>query len=73
MKPIVDGLIEEYQGKVKFYYVDVENQSYVNLFASYRVNAVPTFAFINSDGTLNAYFVGGMSKEELVQKIEALK
>jgi thioredoxin-like negative regulator of GroEL len=73
MKPIVDGLINEYQGKVKIYYVDVENQSYVDLLAAYRVNAVPTFAFINSDGTLNDYFVGGMSKEELVQKIEALK
>lgn len=73
MKPIVDGLIEEYAGKVKIYYVDVENPKYAELLAAYRVNAVPTFAFINKDGSLSDYFVGGMSKEELVQKINNLK
>ncbi|MCX7832269.1 MAG: thioredoxin family protein [Actinobacteria bacterium] len=73
MKPIVDGLIEEYSGKVKFYYVDVEKQEFVDLFSAYRVNAVPTFAFINNDGSLNDYFVGGMSKDELKQKIDNLK
>lgn len=73
MKPIVDGLIKDYSGKVRFYYIDVENASYSELLYAYRVSAVPTFAFINKDGTLNDYFVGGMSKEELINKVEALK
>jgi thiol-disulfide isomerase/thioredoxin len=73
MKPIVDGLIEEYSGKIRFYYVDVENASNSELLAAYRISAVPTFAFVNKDGTLSDYFVGGMSKEELVSKIDALK
>lgn len=73
MKPIVDGLIEEYSGKVKIYYVDVEKPNFAELLSAYRVSAVPTFAFINKDGSLNDYFVGGMSKEDLKQKIEALK
>ncbi len=73
MKPIVDRLASEFRGKVDVYIVDVETQKYVDLIAAYRVNAIPTFAFVNSDGALNDYFVGGMSEEDLKNRFEALK
>lgn len=73
MKPIVDGLIEEYKNVVTIYYVDVEKPDFSELISAFRINAVPTFAFVNSDGTLNDYFVGSLSKDELKKKIEQLK
>ncbi len=73
MKPIVDRLASEFRGKVDVYIVDVETQKYVDLIAAYRVNAIPTFAFVNSDGALNDYFVGGMSEEDLNIRFDALK
>lgn len=73
MKPIVDGLIQEYEGKVDIVYVDVDDSDNQELTASFRVNAVPTFAFVNSDGSVKEVFVGGMYENVLRQKIDSLQ
>lgn len=73
MKPIVDGLIKEYEGKVDIVYVDVDDASNQELITAFRINAVPTFAFVNSDGSVKEVFVGGMYENVLKQKIGSLK
>lgn len=73
MKPIVDGLINEYEGKVDIVYVDVDDPNNQELTAAFRINAVPTFAFVNSDGSVKELFVGGMYENVLKQKIDSLQ
>jgi thiol:disulfide interchange protein len=75
MKPVVDGLKAEYAGKVDFQRLDTtagnaETDRLANLF---QVQYVPTFVFVNADGTTSDLVVGGTTADVLRAKLNALK
>lgn len=73
MKPVVDGLQKEYEGKVEFRLLNVEtDQEAVELANEMGVTAVPTFVFVNSNGIPAGTQVGGMSEADLRARLDAL-
>ena len=75
MKPIVDGLRKQYEGKVEFriYNVDSPGSEGVELANKMGIQYVPTFVFANADGSIVEQKVGELSKDTLVAKLNALK
>lgn len=74
MKPVVDGLQKEYDGKVEFRLYNVEkDQAGVELANELGVTAVPTFLFVNSDGVQAGTQIGSASAEDMRTKLDALK
>lgn len=73
MKPVVDGLQKEYEGKVEFRLMNVESdQGAIALANKMGITAVPTFVFVNSNGISAGTQVGGMSEEDLRARLDAL-
>jgi thiol-disulfide isomerase/thioredoxin len=74
MKPVVDGLQKEYEGKVEFRLYNVETDpTGVELANSLGVTAVPTFVFVNSDGIQAGTKIGGGSAEEMRALLDKLQ
>jgi thioredoxin 1 len=74
MAPVVDGLAEEYRGIVEIRQLDVESDSAAAALASgFRVQYVPTFVFVNADGTTSDTIVGEVSEAKLRSALDALK
>ena len=69
MLPIVEQLAEKYEGRIKIGKVDTEDQP--ALASQFGVMSIPSFFFIKNGQVVNAS-VGGMSKEALTAKLEAL-
>lgn len=67
MAPIVHQLAEEYVGKVKIGKINVDQN--IELAQKYRVMSIPTFVFFQNGQAVQT-IVGGMSKNELVMKID---
>ncbi len=67
MAPLVHQLAEEYAGKVKIGKINVDEN--VEIAQKYRVMSIPTFVFFKQ-GEVVATAVGGMSKNDLAQKID---
>lgn len=72
MAPIVDRLTKEFDGKVDVTVVDVDQQANQELVQKFRINSIPTFAFIDRNGNVIELFIGGTSEETLRQKIQQL-
>jgi thioredoxin 1 len=69
MMPIVDELTKEYDGKIAFYKMNVdENQETPGHFS---VMSIPTFILFKN-GLPVETFVGGKSKSDLAAKLDAL-
>jgi len=74
MKPLVEGLEKQYEGKVEFRRLNVERDpAGVELANSMGVQYVPTFLFVNSDGVISSQVVGGQTQEQLTKAIDALQ
>ncbi|MCK9180823.1 MAG: thioredoxin [Bacteroides sp.] len=67
--PILEELAKEYDGKVDFYKIDVDQEP--ELSKAYGIKSIPTLFFINSKGEKEEV-VGGLSKEEFKAKIDIL-
>lgn len=67
MAPVVDELAKEYEGKVKVGKLNVEESS--DIAGNYSVMSIPTF-IVFKDGKAVDKIVGGVSKEELENKIK---
>lgn len=67
--PIVEELAKEYEGKVIFEKVDVDEKP--DLANEYGVEAIPTLVFMKTDGTYEKN-VGFMDKEALKAEIAKL-
>ena len=67
--PVVEKLSEQYDGKMKFYRLNVdENQQTA---AKYRVMSIPTLLLFK-DGTVADTIIGAVPENTLTPKIEAL-
>ncbi len=75
MKPLVERLKREYAGKVEFRrYVDSGDPVGDKLSQEFNVQYVPTFVFVNADGSVSGQpIVGGVSESVLRQRLDALK
>lgn len=74
MKPVVDRLKQEYEGKVEFRLINVDNDPDGNaLMAQYNAQYVPTFVFLNADGTTAGQIVGEVEESQLREKLDALR
>ncbi len=74
MKPVVDGLKKEYEGKVEFRLYDVEKDAEgAKLAKQLGAKFVPTFEFVNSDGTIAKEIIGEVSEAQLREQLDALK
>ncbi len=67
MGPIVDRVAEELKGKVKVGKLNIDES--IEVAQKYRVMSVPTFV-VFKNGKAEATFVGGMSYNDFVAKIE---
>jgi thiol-disulfide isomerase/thioredoxin len=74
MKPVVDRLQQQYKGKVDFKLYDVDNSAEGNqLMQQFNSQYVPTFVFVNRNGTVVQQKVGELTQTELVGMLDALK
>lgn len=74
MKPVVDRLKKEYEGKVEFRLYNVEtDEAGLALADQMGVTAVPTMIFVNSDGVQAGQVVGSLTEERLREQLDALK
>ncbi len=75
MKPVVDGLKKEYQGKVDIVRINagLASGKEADLANQYGVTAVPTFVFLNADGTQADKIIGGADAAAMRAKLDALK
>jgi thioredoxin-like negative regulator of GroEL len=75
MKPVVDGLQREYKGKVDFIRINTDTASgnEQQLANQYGVNVVPTFVFVNADGTLGTKVLGEMKATAMRSQLDRLK
>jgi len=66
MNPVIDALSEEYNGKIVFGKLNVDENRTIT--AKYNIMSIPTL-FIFKDKTLVETVVGAVSKEQLKEKL----
>ena len=74
MKPLVERLKQEYAGKVEFRrYVDDTDPLGNQHAEQFNVQYVPTFVFVNGDGSVSGQpLVGGTDETTLRQRLDVL-
>jgi len=73
MKPLVERLKKEYEGKVEFRLYNVEeDQTGVALADELDVQYVPTFVFATKDGVVSSKVVGEQTEQQLRTGLDAL-
>jgi NADP-dependent 3-hydroxy acid dehydrogenase YdfG len=73
MKPVVDRLEQQYKGKVEFKRFDVDNSAEGNkLMTQFNAKYVPTFVFLNKDGSVSGQKVGETSEADMKKALDAL-
>jgi len=74
VKPVVDRLEKEYEGRVVFERINADTHDDARaLMQKFGVNAFPTFVFVNSDGSVESRVVGAVPEEELRRNLDALQ
>lgn len=74
MKPVVDRLKQQYSGKVEFKLYDVDSSQEGNtLMGQFNAKYVPTFVFVNKDGSVSTQKVGETSESDMRAALDALK
>jgi thioredoxin-related protein len=74
MRPVVDGLYETYGEEVHFAVLDAnEGGEIAEVIAEFKINAVPTFVFVDESGEEVARTIGTATEEELAEEIEKLR
>ena len=73
MVPVVNGLKSEYEGKVEFRLLNVEKDAEgARLADSFGAQYVPTFIFVNADGTQSGQLVGTQSEDQMRKELDKL-
>ncbi|MDY0340283.1 MAG: thioredoxin domain-containing protein [Coriobacteriia bacterium] len=74
MAPIVNGLKPQYEDTVAIRMYNVETSEVGNQLAQqYGVQFVPTFVFVNSDGSLANTVIGETSEDGLKTELDRLE
>lgn len=69
MAPTVESLASKYEGKVKVGKLNIDDE--LEIAQKYRVVSIPTFIFFK-EGQAQATYVGGMSAEQLEDKVKQM-
>lgn len=72
MAPILEELAREYRGKAHILVLDLSEPVNQKLARRYRVTAIPTQVFFDSQGNQVDVHIGFMPKKEIVRKLEEL-
>jgi thiol-disulfide isomerase/thioredoxin len=73
MKPVVDRLEQQYKGKVEFKRYDVDSSAEGNqLMSQFNAKYVPTFVFLNKDGSVSTQKVGETSEADMKKALDSL-
>lgn len=67
LSPILDELAKEYDGKVLFYKVDIDECN--ELAGAYGITSVPTMLFCPANGSTPTAITGAYPKEEIINVI----
>lgn len=75
MKPVVDGLRKRYAGTIEIKRMDTDGSDteVARLADAFGVQYVPTFVFVDSDGTVSGTVVGEVPESRLVEELSKLK
>ncbi|TLM78312.1 MAG: hypothetical protein FDZ75_09125 [Actinobacteria bacterium] len=74
MEPVVDGLEKQYTGKVEFKRYNVDNDAEgQKLMEQFKAQYVPTFVFVNADGTIANTLVGEVAETAMQAELNKLK
>jgi thioredoxin-like negative regulator of GroEL len=75
MKPVVDGLTQEYKGKVDVIRINTDRPTAEQnqLANQFGVTVIPTFVFVNTDGTLAKKVIGETKVDAMRAQLNALK
>lgn len=74
MKPVVDRLRDEYEGKVDFtVYVDRPDEEGERIASRLGLRYVPTFVFVNTDGSVAKLDVGEIAERTMRERLDALR
>lgn len=74
MKPVVDGLAKQYDGKIEFRRYNVEaDTSGIQLANDLGVQYVPTFVVVNSSGVISKQVVGSQTDAQMKQMLDVLQ
>lgn len=75
MKPVVDGLAKRYAGRydIKVMNTSGRDREIALLAQRFRIQYVPTFVFVGSDGRMGASVVGAVPASRLEQELAKLK
>lgn len=67
--PVMEDLSKEYDGKVDFYKINVDEEN--ELSAYFGIRSIPTILFITADGAMSRH-TGAMLREQLNNEIKML-
>ncbi len=71
---MVDRLEQEYEGKVLFKRLNPEEDAEASsIMAKYNLTSIPTFMFVNRDGSVAETLIGAAEESRLRQSLDALK
>ena len=74
MVPIVNGLKAEYEGTVEFKIYDVDKSEEGSaLMQQLGLRYVPTFVFVNGDGTIADQVIGESTEDAMRQRLDVLQ
>jgi thioredoxin-like negative regulator of GroEL len=75
MKPVVDGLQQEYKGKVDIVRINTDKASgnEQQLANQFGVTVIPTFVFLNADGTVAKKVIGETKVDQMRAQLNSLK
>lgn len=70
MKPIVDGLEAEYQGRLQVIRIDMQSAAGRSLAPEFGAISTPTFIFLDANGEVAWTQVGFLSREKIQDSLE---
>ncbi|KUG03366.1 putative thioredoxin domain protein [hydrocarbon metagenome] len=70
MQKIFDQLKPEYEGKVKFIEVDVNDRANINLLQEYKLQYIPTTFIMDGQGNISYHNVGVVPLDELTAELD---
>lgn len=74
MKPVVDRLKQDYEGTVEFRLINADTDPDAQaLGQKYGISAVPTFIFLNSDGSEAGRLLGEVAESDMRARLDELK
>ncbi|HEX2916384.1 MAG TPA: thioredoxin fold domain-containing protein [Chloroflexia bacterium] len=72
MRPVVNGLKQQYGNRLKFVNLDFDDRTNESLEQKYKVNAHPTFIIVDGQGNLVKRWVGIVPADEFKRELELL-